>query len=187
MPNSNTDLPWSSPLLVADLPAKKTIPFDLELTVSARQLLAQELGLTGLRKLRFTGTLTPLDKSDWQLNASLGATVVQSCVITLAPVTTRIDETVTRSFVGTLPDIEVGSETEMPVDDTIEEISDVIDPGAVMLEALALALPQFPRAPDASLTQNNFTEPGKAALSDADARPFSQLKALRDGLKKDTE
>ncbi len=40
-------------------------------------------------------------------------------------------------------------EAEMPEDDTAEPLPEVIDPGAVMFEALALALPDYPRAPKA--------------------------------------
>ena len=50
--------------------------------------LAQELGLEKLRKLRLKGTLHPEGQSGWRLEAELGATIVQPCVITLAPVTT---------------------------------------------------------------------------------------------------
>jgi hypothetical protein len=44
-----------------------------------------------VRKLRFIGTLEPEGAQDWRLTADLGATVVQPCVVTLAPVTTRLE------------------------------------------------------------------------------------------------
>ncbi len=150
-------------------------------------MIAEELGLLSLRKFSFSGTLTPVGKSDWHLSAQLGATAVQSCVVTLEPVNTRIDEQVKRSFLRSFPDFEAGSELEMPVDETAEIMSDIIDPGVVMVEALALALPQFPRTADAELENANFTAPGKPAMTDADARPFAHLKSLRDGLKDDTK
>ena len=53
-----------------------------------------------------------------------------------------------------------------------------------MAEALALALPDYPRAPDATLENAQVTEPGIAPMSDEDARPFAALAGLRDKLQK---
>ena len=52
----------------------------------------------------------------------------------------------------------------------------------VMAEALALALPPWPRAPGVDPVDITVTEPGKAPLEDADLKPFAELKSLRDSL-----
>ena len=135
----------------------------------------------GVKKLRFTGSLSPQGRKDWSLLADLGATVVQDCVVTLDPVTTRIDEPVTRSYVAEIPEIEA-SEIEMPVDDTVEKLPETLDLALVMIEALALALPSYPRAAGADLTQAVFAEPGVTPMSDDDAKPFAGLGALRESL-----
>ena len=41
-----------------------------------------------------------------------------------------------------------GGEVEMPQDDATEALGDTIDLHGLFAEALALALPDFPRAPD---------------------------------------
>jgi hypothetical protein len=53
----------------------------------------------------------------------LGATVVQPCVATLAPVTTRIETGVTRRYLADWQEPE-GEEAEMPEDDTTEALPD---------------------------------------------------------------
>jgi len=179
--------PWSQPLAVSDLPARKSTAFTLQPEDQALRAIAHELDLLGLRKLVFTGEIRPMGAADWQLQGHLGASVKQACVVTLAPVSTRIDEDVTRQFLRQAPEYEEGSELEMPEDDSTDLLGDTIDPGAIMVEALALALPPFPRAPGAELAENTFTEPGNTPLSDADARPFASLKALRDKLSDDTD
>jgi len=176
----------SSRLRVADLPQNRPTAFVL--TPDAAQLLAlaAELGIDGLRKLRFEGTLACEGATGWRLEAHLGATVVQPCIVTLASVTTRIEEPVIRRFLHELPDeAAAGDEVEMPADDSIEKLGPEIDLDAVLAEALALALPLYPRADGAALGAAQFTEPGKAPLSDEDARPFAGLKALRDKLSDD--
>ena len=106
---------------------------------------------------------------------------MQPCVVTLEPVLTRIDTKVERRYVADWPDeADAGAEIEMPEDDTLEPLGTHIDPGAVMLEALALAAPDFPRKADAEPLGNlTVTEPGKAALSDDDVKPFAGLAALK--------
>ena len=46
-----------------------------------------------------------------------------------------------------------GDEVEMPEDDTVEPMPEVIDLAEVAAEALALALPLYPRAPGADFGQ----------------------------------
>lgn len=143
--------------------------------------LKSTLELSALRKVRLEGVVTPIGDKDWSLEASLGATVVQPCVVTLDPVTTRIDQNITRRYVANLDPDPEGGETEMPEDDSVEPIPEVLDLAALLAEALAIALPDFPRADGAALETTVFTEPGKAPMQDEDTRPFAALKQLRDG------
>ena len=174
-------LPVSHPLRVADLATRKPTRFDLAPTEADCALIAALIGISALRKLRFKGELRPAGKHDFTLEAQLGATVVQPCVVSLAPVTTRIDETVLRRYINGL-DQPAGEEVEIPEDDSIEPLPDVIDIGAVLLEALALALPSYPRAKGADIGEAVFAAPGTAPLRDVDLRPFAGLAGLRDKL-----
>ncbi|MDI3337416.1 DUF177 domain-containing protein [Defluviimonas aestuarii] len=170
-------IPYSHPFRVADLPTRKPKRFELTPDATTCKRIAQALGLVALDKLRFAGEVRPQGGSDWLLEASLGATVTQSCVVTLVPVTTRIEEDVTRRYLADMPEPE-GEEIEMPEDDSAEALSDVIDPGAVLFEALALALPQYPRAEGAELGEARFAEPGAEPLSDEALKPFAGLADL---------
>lgn len=167
--------------------------FEIVPDAGARAALAARLDLIDLRKLRLEGAITPDDARGWRLDAMLGATVVQPCGVTLAPVTTRIDETVTRRYVpgATPPEALPGDELEMPEDDSTEPLGAVIDLDAVLAEALALALPPWPRSegatlgavaagPDGTLPEDGAeANTGEAA---APSRPFGGLAGLRDRL-----
>lgn len=141
--------------------------------------LAEDLGILGVRKLRFEGHVEPDGANDLRLAAKLGATVVQPCVVTLEPVTTRIDQTVSRSYLAELPDVPEGDEVEMPEDDTAEPLPREIDLNAVMTEALSLALPDWPRADGAEPVELTVTEPGKVPMDAEAAKPFAALGDLR--------
>ncbi|MEY8830817.1 DUF177 domain-containing protein [Sedimentitalea sp. XS_ASV28] len=178
-------MPDTTSLRVADLRQNTPTAFDLRPDPGMQKALADELGLTGLRKLRFSGQVSARGRRDWELTGRLGATVVQPCVVTLEPVTTRIDVDVRRLYVADLPEV-TADEIEMPEDDSIERLGSVIDPGAVMTEALTLALPLYPRKDDIAPTNAVFAEEGISPMSDEDARPFAGLAELRDALKKDS-
>ncbi len=175
----------STPTRVRLTAMSRNVPYEFDLSPDAatRAGLAAELSLSELRKLRLSGRLVPEGRADWKLEAMLGATLVQPCGITLEPVTTRIDEPVLRRYIQGLDRSDLPSEQEMPEDDTVEPLPDALDLEAVMIEALTLAVPAFPRAPGAELGEVAATEPGAKPITDDDVKPFA---GLRDALKGST-
>ena len=174
---------------VSDLSARHPVNFDLAPDADEMARISEDLGLLGLRKLRLRGSLTAEGRTDWLLRADLGATVTQACVVTLDPVQTRIDEPVIRRFSpdAALETPEPGAEIEMPEDDTLEPLGTEIDLWRVMVEALSLALPPYPRSDGAELGQLTVAEEGVTPMQDEDTKPFAALSSLRDKLGKPDE
>jgi uncharacterized metal-binding protein YceD (DUF177 family) len=171
---------------LSDLPTGRPTPFSLMPNAPERKAIAQALGIVGIKKLKFDGTLVPQGRSDWTLQATLGSTVVQDCVVTLDPVTTRIDEEIQRAYMADIPEIDA-AELEMSQDDAIDPLPDTLDVAQVMIEALSLALPPYPRSVGAELGNVAVTAPGIAPMTDDDAKPFAGLGALRESLEKKEE
>jgi uncharacterized metal-binding protein YceD (DUF177 family) len=142
-----------------------------------RSRMAVALGLEALPSLRLFGRLEPEGREDWRLDARLEAVAVQACVVTLEPVETAVAEPVERLYVAGLAEPEE-AEVEMP-DETREPLPAALDLRALAEEALALALPPFPRAPGAELGEAVFAAPGVEPLTDEAARPFAGLAGLR--------
>ncbi|MCB6177034.1 DUF177 domain-containing protein [Rhodobacter sp. Har01] len=140
--------------------------------------LAMTLDLPGIDALAFDGAFAPEGRDDFRLEGRLTARLTQSCVVTLAPVPARIDEPVLRRYLADYADPQA-EEAEMPDDDTVEPLPAFIDLAAVVAEALALALPPYPRAPGADLGEAVFAPPGVEPLREADLRPFAALAALK--------
>jgi uncharacterized metal-binding protein YceD (DUF177 family) len=162
------------PRMIRDLEA---FPFDIAPTPSEAAAVARLLGAREVRKLRLHGALNRLPKGGWRLDARLGATAVQTCVVTLDPVTTRVDQPVARIF---LPAAATASaEVVVDLDDEVEPLGDRIDLGLVAIEALALALPTYPRRPGATLGLASAAGQGVAPLDEAESKPFAALAALR--------
>lgn len=171
----SASIPKPQRLRVAHLNPRVPTEFDLQPDEETRAAISKELDLQGLPKLRFQGQLRADGPEAWVLNATLTAQVVQSCVITLKPVRSSVREAVARHYTPHLRDPE-GEEVEMP-DETLEPLGQFIDLSAVMIEELALALPEYPRASGAEL-------PGTAAEDAPEAdtrRPFADLDKLLKG------
>ncbi|CUX81753.1 MAG: putative metal-binding protein [Roseibaca calidilacus] len=179
------ELPHLAPsVAVGTLNGRKPREILIEPDAATCAAIAQYLGLSAVRKMRFHGQLAPLGARDWEVSGSLGATVVQPCAVTLAPVTTRIDERIQRHFIADWSEPE-GEEVEMTLDDRQEPLGGRIDLSAIVVEALALALPEFPRAEGAALNPEGVlrTAPeGETPLDDDAVKPFAGLAALRDKL-----
>jgi len=166
---------------VARLRGLREFPFDLAPDPAEARALARLMGARSVRKLRFRGRLepAPAPPGSWRLEGTLGATVTQSCVVSLEPVTTRIDAPVSRIFVpGHMPSAELAAE-EVGEEDEVEALGPTIDLGLVAIEALALALPAYPRATGATLEGAASAPPGAAPLAGGEVRPFAALAALR--------
>lgn len=170
-------------LKVRSLPQNQPTDFVLRPSKLELAQVATELDLLGLRKVVLEGQINAQGETDWSLTARMGATVVQPCVVTLEPVTTRIEADVRRHYLAHMPEFgEEDDEVEMPEDENAEMLGPEIDLEAVLFEALVLNLPQFPRVQDAEIGTTAFTEPGKKAMTDEEAKPFASLAALRDKL-----
>ena len=155
--------------------------FSLVPEAEARAKLAAARGINALRKVRLEGFLSPDGKRDWTLKAKLGATFVQECVVTFAPVTTRIDTQITRRYVDDLPEPSA-DEMEMPEDDSVEALPQPLDLMDLLPEALSLEVPDIPRAPDVELGAAVYDAPGITPMTDEDAKPLAGLAAFRDKL-----
>lgn len=159
------------------LSPRKPTRFSYAPDADARDTIAKDLGLLGLRKLEFIGQIAPDGRDAMQLTGNLTAECDQACIVTLAPVRARISEEVRRRYVAGLEQPE-GDEMEMPEDETVDPMPEVIDIAEIATEALMLALPLYPRAPGAELGQVVHAGTGIAPLSDSDLKPFAGLAAL---------
>ena len=175
--------PETAILRVADLSQNRATRFELLPDPAERAELASRLEILDVRKLTFKGSVSALGKTGWALSAQLGATVEQSCIVTLDPVVTRIDQSVERRFVKDF-DSGLEDETEMPEDDTEEPLDAEIDLTRIMIEALTLALPDYPRSESAELETQVFAAPGVAPMTDAETKPFAGLADLKQKLEK---
>jgi uncharacterized metal-binding protein YceD (DUF177 family) len=174
--------PRPSRFRTGGLSPRKPTRFSYRPDAAERSSLAKELNLLALHALDLTGEIRPSGRDELVLEAQLTARADQPCSVTLVPVPAAVEETVRRRYVAGLETPE-GDEVEMPEDDTVEPMPDYIDLSEIAAEALALALPLYPRAPGVEFSQALHAGDGVAPLSDADVKPFSALQGLAEQLK----
>jgi uncharacterized metal-binding protein YceD (DUF177 family) len=145
--------------------------FRIAANAEERAALARRFDLLGLDKLEADVRLAAVVGGLVRLEADLAADVTQACVVTLAPVKARLDESFTLLY-G-----EGGEASEVALDgeaETIEPISSgVIDIGEAVAQQLSLALDPFPHAPGAELARR------EAAPEPAAESPFKALAKLK--------
>jgi uncharacterized metal-binding protein YceD (DUF177 family) len=150
-------------------------PFRQEIAASEaeRDGLAQRFDLFSLHRLSASVELVRQSPESVLLRASFEAEFVQSCVVTLDPVAGALSQSFTllygapeaEELAGAIADDECAFE---PL------VADAIDIGEAVAQEFSLALPPFPRSPDAS---------AEAALQPQPEGPFAALSRLvdRDG------
>ena len=177
----NTSNPLPERLRVSHLSPSRPNSFDLAPDAAARRAIADELDLLDLPAFRFEGAIRASGSDAWALTGQLRATVVQACVITLAPVETTLTEDVSLIF---SPYVATPDEEEIEMgDETVEPLGQWIQLGDIALEALSLALPTHPRAPGAELPEDAQEDTG----AEEPRRPFAGLADLMKAKKPDQD
>jgi uncharacterized metal-binding protein YceD (DUF177 family) len=144
--------------------------FEIEATDQERDRLAQRFDLLRLDRLTAVVSLRRLDRERIELDAAFEAEFAQSCVVTLDPVPGRVAETFTLLY-GKLGDEQADCDIDAEAPAFEPLTGDAIDIGEAVAQELSLALPEFPRLPDAVVESVDF--------ADADPSPFAALEELR--------
>ena len=142
----------------------------IEATAEECQRLARRFDLVSLDRLAADVVLQRVAGDLIRLDAAFEAEFAQSCVVTLDPLPGRVTETFSLLY-G--PPGDEQAEIEIDIDETVFEplTGELIDIGEAVAQELSLALPQFPRLPDALLDPAETSQPPDG--------PFAALEQLR--------
>ena len=150
----------------------------LSANASERAALAKRLGLVALDRLEASATAAP-EGEGAAVRIQFSADVVQSCIITLEPVSASVKGQVELVYLieNVEESLQAGGPREVVVgpddDDSCEPlIGDTIDLGAAVSEHLALSIDPYLRKPGAVLDAAD-------AEADRAAKPFAALAELR--------
>jgi len=162
---------WSH--ATVDVPAQ-----GLEVTRSAndseRADVMRALPLAALDKLEVRYRITGLAGGGWRLKGQISAGLVQTCVVSLDPVSSVIDEPFEVEFWRETSDPDGEDKSVLEGPDIEPLTGDEIPAGRIVFETLAGALDPYPRKEGAAFDWND-------RAGDAEkANPFSVLMRLKD-------
>jgi uncharacterized metal-binding protein YceD (DUF177 family) len=166
--------PWSAPVAVAEV-ADTGRHVDLAPDEATREALAKVVGVLALPRLQAAFDLARVAHDGLRVVGLVSATVAQSCVVTLEPVQSEIEETIDLVFLppaGLPRQASAAVAKAMDADEPPELLQDgMVDLGAVATEYLILGIDPYPRKAGALLETQPADEPA--------ARPFAALAALK--------
>ena len=167
--------PWHVPVAVEDVPETGE-HFELTADSQTRAAIAKVAGLRELPRLEANFDVTRQGGGGLRVAGRVAATVGQTCVVSLEPVTNEVAEDVDLVFV---PQAALGDSrgtATSPEESEYEMeplIGGLVDLGGLATEFLILGLDPYPRKPGAV-----FQPPEEATAAES---PFSSLAALKKG------
>ena len=165
------DMAWSVPVQAAEIPETGR-HFDLVANAATREALAKAAGVLAVPRLEASFDVVPV-ADGLRVTGTVSASVEQTCVVTLDPVTNQVEEEVAVTFLPSgarMPqELAALSEDEDPPE-TLQ--NGMVDLGAVAAEFLLLGIDPYPRKPD-----THFEPP--RADADPKTHPFAALAALK--------
>lgn len=162
--------------------------FRVEAEEEERKALSRRFGLVALKRLVAEGAIFPeANRGLFRLEARLIADVVQTCIVTLAPVAGRLDLPFERLYGSDVHDdwagnADSGREIFLNLEEDLlpEPFSgDFVDVGEATAEQLALELNPFPRAPGAAFEGISGNDQEGLSEGTKDNGPFAALAGLR--------
>ena len=172
-PESGAAPVWSVLVAVADVPETGR-RLELAADAPSREAVAKAVGVVALLRLAAVFDLMRVGADGLRVAGRVSAKVVQSCVVTLEPIESEIDEDIALVFMpeAALPADAQDEEGIDTGDDPPEPLRDgVVDLGVVATEFLLLGIDPYPRKPDAVFVA--------ASADDPAAHPFAALAALK--------
>jgi len=117
----------------------------------------------------------------------LGATALQQCVVTLEAIKCRIDEKIKRIYIPVeeIPSLEKddGRDVKLELDENLEPLTNSLDLSTIALEALALALPDYPRSNNAEYVTRSIGIDDQTVEEENSQNPFAILNTLKEKLR----
>jgi uncharacterized metal-binding protein YceD (DUF177 family) len=173
-----TELPWSVPIRLDEVPegGKHVV---LEPSAEVCAALAKPMGVDAVERLKAVVEVRRLGRDGLRVVGEVRATVRQTCVVSLTPLTNEIREPIKVDFVPPRSDKVIDiNEIEIDIDasDEAESLTgNSIDLGHVVTEFVTLAVDPYPRQPDAAFAPPAAGEGAAVAA----ANPFAALAALK--------
>ena len=140
--------------------------------------LAKILKVEKVTEFSFSGQCFQSSKHQYALRASLKATLIQNCVISLSPIETEIHHKIDQCFSDKVQE-SIGNTITVGLNDTEVEMLDYeLNIGDIMLESLSLEIPLYPKKKNIIFEGVTAKISGVEPLDQTPNNPFASLKKI---------
>lgn len=146
-------------------------------TPAERAELARQLPLVSFESLTVQYHIKPAGRDRYALTGRVKGELIQSCIVTLDPVSAKLDEPLDCKFVppAFIP-TQQAEEEELSSVDELEPIEGgILNVGQVVFEVISSGLDPYPRRADAQWESQDDA----AGIEDAAPGPFAALAGLK--------
>ena len=150
-----------------------------KLSSSERIALSHALETKSVSDLNFDFRINPIDDDGWILSGSLSGLIIQTCVVSLEDVKSRVRVKIYRKFIRQTKTQQLETKLSEASDFEIDPLEDIINLGDIILEELILELPNYPKRSGVGLKSNFADKVDKQANQKIEESPFSVLKKLK--------
>ena len=177
MPRQHSDSQEFSRFVEADSVGTHRMERRISANPEERVALAKRFELIGIDRLEAVFSLKRAGGGVIHVSGELEAEVIQSCVVTLAPVPAKVAETFSADFADEDRRRPDDLDLDFEAADPPEPIRNGhIDLGELAAEQLALALDPYPRAPGAAVPAEFSPDANAEEEPERAVNPFSILK-----------
>jgi uncharacterized metal-binding protein YceD (DUF177 family) len=159
-------MPWSVPVAVEDIP-DTGLHMEIEAPAAARAAVAELANVRALPRLSAVFDLTR-QGAGAHVSGRVSALVGQTCVVSLEPIESKLDEAIAVSFA---PPAAAPTDEEEPPEPLV---GGTLDLGALATEFLLLAINPYPRKEGVEFAPPKVAESGE--------HPFAALATLKKSL-----
>jgi hypothetical protein len=168
-------LPWRVEVAVHDVPESGK-RFDLVAEASVRAAIAWMIGLRELPRLEAGFDVSRRGHDGLHVTGRVSATVGQTCIVTLEPIESEVDEVVDLTFApGPVREASAEDDGDRASRSSREGpeplVGGRVDLGAIATEFLILGIDPYPRKPGVTFEAPSEADPG--------GHPFAALAALK--------
>ncbi|MGV7215699.1 YceD family protein [Bradyrhizobium sp. UFLA05-112] len=181
-PNAGPETdPWRAPVIVAQIP-DTGLHRDIEASSREREAMAEVAGVREILSAQASFDVSPKSGGRVHVTGKVRARIGQTCVVTLDPIESEIDEEIdlvfapeaeARRLADLIEEGQDSDDAEAVPEPPEAIIAGVIDLGWLATDALFLGIDPYPRKPGVVFeAQVTAPDPGD--------HPFAVLKALQD-------
>ena len=149
---------------------KSIFLFNVNLDQKELKNLSNFLNLKNIKNFKCSGEMEKIINNKFKFRCIISCQIFQKCIISLEDVKSKINKITKRTIIF---------DEKLTSDENIDYFENKINIGDIIIEILALEIPDYPRLPGKKFEGLTITKKGTQKFNKEKINPFSILKKLK--------